>query len=356
MYSEILLVTCFTCILKFLALMLGALLFGLLAGWWLWGKYKSKVDGLNFEIKDLRKNSNEREKNFASLKYAHDELDKDNSGMRSTLAGCEGDRAALQAALNRSKEQLAMMAAAVTEEDSRFVKDEGIDVKSTTEKAAEMFAGIIAGAAGTGGNTTNQLGFASYGNYFNNTNLQIIEGVGPKISRALQAGGVKNWGDLANKSAKDLEVILTEGGISARINNPKTWPAQANLANKGKWEELVNYQKTLDTNVASEDFETPAKVEKLYLKAIGFSGAKPENLKVVEGIGPKIEALLKGGGINNWSELATIEIAKIQDILNVAGPRYKLANPSTWPRQAALAVEGKWDELKSYQDSLNGGR
>jgi len=173
----------------------------------------------------------------------------------------------------------------------------------------------------------------------------------------LQSAGVNNWGELASKSSADLEAILTAAKINTKINNPKTWPEQARLANEGEWEELVKYQKFLDTGMESKgDFETPAKVEKLYLKAIGFAGAKPENLKVVEGIGPKIEGLLKDGGINNWSELAATEVAKIQDILNAAGSRYKLANPSTWPKQAGLAAEGKWSELKSYQDSLNGGR
>jgi len=381
MYSEILLVACPSCLIKFLALMLGALLLGLLAGWWLWGKYKNMVDGLNADLKGLRAKLNEREKDFASLKYAHDELEKDNSGMRSSLAGCEGDRAALQASLNRSKTELAAATAAAAAAsaagttfssgivDETPTKDEVVELETpvveieTDTNEIELSSGTVdivsdvATDAGSSDAGSTVLGFASYGNYFDRDNLQIIEGIGPKISRTLQSAGISNWGELAGKSAAELEVILTTAGISTKINNPKTWPEQARLANEGEWEELVKYQKFLDTGMESKgDFDTPAKVEKLYLKAIGFAGAKPENLKVVEGVGPKIESLLKDGGINNWSELAKAEIATIQGILDAAGPRYKLANPGTWPKQAGLAAAGKWSELKSYQDSLNGGR
>ena len=33
----------------------------------------------------------------------------------------------------------------------------------------------------------------------------------------------------------------------------------------------------------------------------------------------------------------------------------KSKEPKTWPQQAALAADGKWDELKVLQDELMGG-
>jgi hypothetical protein len=38
------------------------------------------------------------------------------------------------------------------------------------------------------------------------------------------------------------------------------------------------------------------------------------------------------------------------------GERYRIHNPKTWPQQAALASDGKWDELKALQYDLCGGR
>ena len=81
-----------------------------------------------------------------------------------------------------------------------------------------------------------------------------------------------------------------------------------------------------------------------------------DDLKAIEGIGPKIEDLLKKAGINTWVLLSNQKAESIQGILDEAGDRFRLADPTTWPRQAKLAAEGKWKELEEYQDFLNGGR
>ena len=47
---------------------------------------------------------------------------------------------------------------------------------------------------------------------------------------------------------------------------------------------------------------------------------------------------------------------RLKEILDAAGPRYQIHDPSTWPAQAKFAAEGKWEELKEYQDMLMGGR
>jgi large subunit ribosomal protein L27 len=85
-------------------------------------------------------------------------------------------------------------------------------------------------------------------------------------------------------------------------------------------------------------------------------GPKLDDLKIIEGVGPKIETLLKEGGINTWAELAEAPVDRLKEILDAAGPRYQIHDPSTWPAQAKFAAEGKFDELKEYQDVLMGGR
>lgn len=82
----------------------------------------------------------------------------------------------------------------------------------------------------------------------------------------------------------------------------------------------------------------------------------PDDLKKVEGIGPKIEGLLNAAGIHTWKQLSEAVVETLQGILNDAGSRYKMHNPTTWPKQAELAHAGKWDELKEYQDFLQGGK
>ncbi len=83
---------------------------------------------------------------------------------------------------------------------------------------------------------------------------------------------------------------------------------------------------------------------------------KQDDLKMVEGVGPKIEGLLHDGGIKTWEDLANAATETAQGILDEAGPRYRMHQPTTWAKQARLAADGKWDELVAYQDHLDGGR
>lgn len=82
----------------------------------------------------------------------------------------------------------------------------------------------------------------------------------------------------------------------------------------------------------------------------------PDDLSAVEGIGPKINGLLQEGGIRTFRQLAHTPIEVIQAILTAAGPRYALANPGTWPEQAALLADGKTEELAALQARLVAGR
>ncbi|HHB78357.1 MAG TPA: 50S ribosomal protein L27, partial [Saprospiraceae bacterium] len=84
-------------------------------------------------------------------------------------------------------------------------------------------------------------------------------------------------------------------------------------------------------------------------------GIKFDDLKVIEGIGPKIAEHLINGGIDTWQKLADAPVERLQEILTEAGPRYQMHNPTTWPQQAQLCVDGKWDELNALQDRLDGG-
>ncbi len=85
-------------------------------------------------------------------------------------------------------------------------------------------------------------------------------------------------------------------------------------------------------------------------------GSKPDKLTKIEGIGPKINEHLNAAGIITFADLAGAPIAKLKEILENAGTRFKMHSPDTWPQQAKLAADGKWDELDKLQDELDGGR
>ena len=81
-----------------------------------------------------------------------------------------------------------------------------------------------------------------------------------------------------------------------------------------------------------------------------------DDLKIVEGIGPKIEGLFHNAGIKTWKALSETTVEKCQQILDNAGPRYRIHKPNTWPKQSELAYQGKWNELKEWQDKMLGGK
>lgn len=102
--------------------------------------------------------------------------------------------------------------------------------------------------------------------------------------------------------------------------------------------EKVNYE----TGVAEEIMEAK----------IGLN-----DLQIVEGIGPKIEKLLRRSSIDTWKKLADGDAEVIREMLvTEGGARYRLHDPTTWSKQALLAHQGKWKELKDLQDELQGGR
>ncbi len=105
-------------------------------------------------------------------------------------------------------------------------------------------------------------------------------------------------------------------------------------------------------NVRLSDCESARKA----VRVTPVAPVTPDDLKVVEGIGPKIEKLCNAIGIYTWRQLAQTSVEQLQAMLVEAGPDYKVAVPTTWPRQAELAAAGKWKELKEYQDVLQGGR
>lgn len=73
--------------------------------------------------------------------------------------------------------------------------------------------------------------------------LEIIEGIGPKIAGILREHGVRTFRELANTSIDRLNEILRDGGI--RINPPDTWPEQARLAANEDWDGLEDLKKRL---------------------------------------------------------------------------------------------------------------
>ena len=307
-----------------LAFSLGAIMHYLL-----WGERGDVVDTTKIEADRDRYHglATKWEKDYQSLKYQLEESQKGEADLRASLARCESDKQVLKTAAEKSA---TIIPAIIPTGDTEAMG--------------------IAGGMGDAGDGN------VYAGLFTDDNFQIIEGVGPKVNEVLINAGYRNWSELAKADPANLRRSLDAAGKNFGLCDPTSWPHQASLAAAGDWDELIRYQKFTDAGRETVgDFETDSKFEKLAAKKLGFSSSNPNDLKVVEGIGPKIEGLLKADGINTWSDLAATDVDRIRTILDNAGSRYKLAQPRTWPQQASLAAAGEWSTLKTLQDDLKGG-
>lgn len=85
--------------------------------------------------------------------------------------------------------------------------------------------------------------------------------------------------------------------------------------------------------------------------------ATPDDLRIIEGIGPKIAGVLNAAGIVTFAQLAETKPETIHKILEDVDPRLaRLGDPTSWPAQAKLAADGDMAGLQDLQDSLKGGR
>lgn len=84
--------------------------------------------------------------------------------------------------------------------------------------------------------------------------------------------------------------------------------------------------------------------------------AKADDLTLIEGVGPKIAEVLAGAGLADFAGVAAKSAEELKAILVAAGDQFNTAVTDTWPEQAKLAADGKFDELKKWQDELDGGK
>jgi predicted flap endonuclease-1-like 5' DNA nuclease len=81
-----------------------------------------------------------------------------------------------------------------------------------------------------------------------------------------------------------------------------------------------------------------------------------DDLKIIEGIGPKINELLNENGITTFAHLANTSVEELKAILEKGGSRFTIHNPTNWPNQAELARDGKMEELEVLKEELINGK
>ena len=137
--------------------------------------------------------------------------------------------------------------------------------------------------------------------------------------------------DTSEKELKDTEV---SEGVPESVEPSEEQPESAELP-KAEPESV----ETAEEPAASSEVEVQV-----------------DNLRKIEGIGPKVASILNESGIESFAQLAQTEVSRLREILQEAGSPFKGMTPDSWPEQAALAAKDDWDALKELQAQLDGGR
>lgn len=161
-------------------------------------------------------------------------------------------------------------------------------------------------------------------------------------------GKLNSKGD--DSLALSLQADLDACKANTRNLNTKIASLEADLVAKANIVAPISPTQSFG-NVAPVLLFDSALASTIYGKKI-----RENDLKIVEGIGPKIEALFNAAGITTWKELSETSTEKSQAILDTGGENYAIHNPSTWAKQALFAYQGKWQELKDWQQGLLGGK
>ncbi|MEM9260938.1 MAG: hypothetical protein AAGA62_14920, partial [Bacteroidota bacterium] len=164
--------------------------------------------------------------------------------------------------------------------------------------------------------------------------LTLIKDIGPFLQGELHKADIYTFEQIANWSEADIITYTELIGYLPGIIQRDDWVGQAQrlLAEAGDTKPATFETESGDTAPTTED-----------------------DLKIVEGIGPKIESVLKASGIISMNTLAETSVEQLREILASAGSRFKSHDPKTWPVQAGLAADGKLKELKAWQKELKNG-
>ncbi len=150
-------------------------------------------------------------------------------------------------------------------------------------------------------------------------------------------------------AGKSIEVIMTE------VTNAVAEGLAERKADKQAEKEAAPEQPKAETAPKKEEKKEKVAAAPKEEKKAEKKTAKPDDLTKIEGIGPKAAEALVAAGVATYGDLAKAKADDVKTILTDASPRLAHLDPGSWSKQAKMAADGKWDELKEWQDNAKGG-
>lgn len=185
--------------------------------------------------------------------------------------------------------------------------------------------------------------------------IEVIMG---SVTAAIADGLTERKNDKQKDLPEEEEIVDTSKTTAMVIGEEDGEPAPEEIAVA---EEVVEAKEEAPKAEVAEpkkkEKKEETKTEKKKAAAPKAKKAeKGDDLTKVEGIGPKAAEALTNAGIGSYAALANAKPDAIKEILTAASSRMAHLDPASWPKQAKMAADGKWDELKEWQDNVKGGK
>ena len=164
-------------------------------------------------------------------------------------------------------------------------------------------------------------------------------------------------------ASKSIDIIMTQvtNAVADGLAERKSEKAEKEAQKEAKKEEAPKKEvkeKAAPAKEAEAPKAAPVVVEEKKeapKKEVKATSEKADDLTKIEGVGPKAAEALTNAGLETFAKVAKADADKMKEILTEASSRMAHLDPTSWPKQAQMAADGKWDELKEWQDNTKGG-
>jgi predicted flap endonuclease-1-like 5' DNA nuclease len=324
---------------EILVMLLGAFLLGLWLGWVLWARYRQEADRLRIDNTSLQASVNTLTAELGTLQNRLTAIDTERSNLDLRVRDLDAENGILRDKLrllqadldginSRNRQLETELALTVAEQDEPAeVIDTPLEI---AERSPAPTPEIVVAAADVAPQMLVEEPMAG------DLVIQGTPPTGKLVVEPLPTDPDDDFMFVMEQPTDVLESASTRTLAAPPVNSDDHFSDDA-------FAELTR------SSLAPPTEHAP-------LQSLVLTPLTQDDLKIVEGIGPKIEELLFKAGIHTYSELAAAPVARLKEILNEAGPRYAMHDPGTWSAQALLAANGEWDNLKAYQGFLDAGK
>ncbi len=176
-----------------------------------------------------------------------------------------------------------------------------------------------------------------------------------KIARSSDAHALRHQLEqfqltIAELTAELVELQTANQSLTMELAAVDRSPSHSTAVSEAQLHMEIDAQKP-----APDDPVSPPADPATATKVLGHK-LRINDLQMIEGIGPKIAELCKAAGIETWQQLAKADTTFLQLVLDEAGARFRMHDPSSWPRQALLLAEGNWEEFTRLKQALQDAR